>query len=226
MSIMAFPQIPQFAHIVKRYGLPHDLRRVGMKCLKLVLMGLLGCTACALGVSPISDPSAVVAGNTAFACDLYGKLRAQPGNVFYSPFSISAALAMTAAGAKGATYEEMARVLHLPPGDSVHTAFASLHHQLNANPNVGFELSVANALWGQQGFAFQPTFINNIGKNYGGGLRPVDFGKPADAAKIINRWVEEQTKNHIKDLVRPDMFDRDSRLVLTNAIYFKGLWTT
>jgi len=171
-----------------------------------------------------SEPQAVVRGNTMFATDLYGQLRTKPGNVFYSPYSISAALGMTAAGARGPTADEMLKMLHLQAGNETHVGFAALTDQLVARPNAGYELSIANALWGQQGFPFDKKYLEAINKNYGGGLQPVDFKNPQGAALTINRWVEEQTKKRIKDLIDPSMLDSNTRLVLTNAIYFKGQW--
>src|SRR5262245_56171722 len=108
------------------------------------------------------EPQAVVRGNTIFATDLYGQLRTKPGNVFYSPYSISAALGMTAAGARGPTADEMLKVLYLQAGNDTHAGFAALTDQLVAKPNAGFELSIANALWGQQGFPFDKKYLELV----------------------------------------------------------------
>lgn len=192
---------------------------------RLFLAALMGLPALVLATEPRgNDMQMVVQGNTIFAGDLFNQLRAKPGNLFCSPFSISTALAMTAAGARGSTAEEMNKVLHLPAGNISHIGFAELQQQLQAGPKSGFELSVANALWGQKGFPFNPKFLDLVGKNYGGGLRPVDFANAALAAGTINQWVEEQTKKRIKNLIDPSMLDATTRLVLTNAIYFKGQW--
>jgi serpin B len=189
------------------------------ECVSLILV-----VAMAVGCAPAVDTTPVVSGNTEFACDLYGKLKATPGNVFFSPFSVSAALGMTAAGARGDTLGEMVKTLHLPDGVSAHAGFADLIRQFNAGPNAGYELSVANALWGKKGFPFRPEFKDLIGKYYGGGMRDVDFNKPKEAAGTINSWVAGQTKERIKDIVAPEMMKPLTRLVLTNAIYFKGQW--
>jgi serpin B len=174
------------------------------------------------------DVSAVVKGNTEFAFALYGKLRIGNGNLIYSPASVSSALAMTYAGARGDTADVMAKTLHfnLPP-DELHPAFGALLKELNGTgKNRGYQLSVANALWGQKGLSFKDDFIRLTRDDYGGGLREVDFAGNADAArKQINAWVEKQTQDHIRDLLSPTDVTRSTRLVLTNAVYFfKGDW--
>jgi serpin B len=174
--------------------------------------------------APGPEAKAVSSANTAFALDLYAKLRDQPGNLFCSPYSISAALAMTSAGARGETLAEMNKVLHLPADGSAHAGFAALRSALNADLGKGVELTVANALWGQQGFPFRKEFLALTKKDYGAGLRTVDFAHPEQARQTINRWVEEQTKDRIKDLLPAGSLDASARLVLTNAIYFKGTW--
>jgi serpin B len=166
----------------------------------------------------------VVRGNTVFAGDLFAQMRSKAGNLFCSPYSISAALGMTAAGARGPTAEEMTKVLHLPAGNATHVGFAELGHSLQAKKDSGYELSIANALWGQQGFPFERQYLELVSKNYGGGLKPVDFTNRNAAAGTINKWVEDQTKNRIKNLIDPSMLDATTKLVLTNAIYFKGQW--
>jgi serpin B len=174
------------------------------------------------------DVAAVVKGNTEFALNLYGKLRAHSGNLFCSPYSISTALAMTYAGARGQTAAEMARALDftLDPG-RLHPAFGALQQQLiqGSGPKHGYQLNVANALWGQQNFGFLPDFLNLTRRDYGAGLREIDFTTDPEAARrVINTWVEQQTHDRIKDLLPQGLLTTDTRLVLTNAIYFKGFW--
>jgi len=175
-----------------------------------------------------ADRPAVVKGNTSFAFDLYGKLRTEKGNLFYSPYSMSAALAMTYAGAKEKTAEQMADVMHYGlEQPRLHASFAGLHQELNAGDPArrGYQLSTANALWGQQNYPFREEFLATIKSNYGGGLQSLDFDKDREGAcKIINTWVEKQTQDRIKDLLKPSMLNDKTRLVLTNAIYFKGDW--
>jgi serpin B len=169
----------------------------------------------------------VVEGNNRFAFDLYGRLRDRPGNLFASPYSLSTALAMTYAGARGRTAEEMAATLHfsLPPAD-LHPAFAALDRQLHDGKGRRYKLAVANALWGQEGETFRPDFLRLLAENYGAGLRRVDFLSVEQARRTINSWVEEQTGGKIKDLLQPPLPGPDTSLVLTNAIYFKGDWAS
>jgi len=176
---------------------------------------------------PVKPEKAVVGGNNAFALDLYGKLREREGNLFFSPFSISTALAMTYAGARGETEAQMAKVLHFPPGrEKLHPACKTLIDDLNARQEKGgYELSVANALWGQKGYGFGKVFLHVTRTYYGAGLNEVDFVKAAEAARQrINKWTEEKTRGKIKDLIPPGVLTELTRLVLTNAIYFKGDW--
>jgi len=173
------------------------------------------------------DRTAVTKGNNIFAVALYGQLRHQSGNLFFSPESISTALAMAYAGARGSTASEMGKTLHftLPP-DKLHPAMGALLRDLNANHD-GYRLSVANALWAQQGYTFLDDFLNLLKSDYDAGLNQVDFKGATEAARLtINQWVEQKTQDRIKDLLQPGALRPDTRLVLTNAIYFKGDWET
>jgi serpin B len=181
----------------------------------------------------MSDVRMVVAGNTEFAFDLYEQLKSHPkikedgGNLFFSPYSISTALAMTWAGARSETQKQMAQVLHFSlPQSRLHHAFEELERQLNTvNKKDGYELSVANALWGQKGCGFLDEFLELTEKKYAARLREVDFVTETEKArKLMNRWVEEQTNNKIKELIQPSVLGPLTRLVLTNAIYFRGDW--
>ena len=174
---------------------------------------------------PAADRAAVVEGDNAFAVTLYGQLRKQPGNLFFSPESISTALAMAYAGARGDTASEMAKTLHftLPPAQ-LHPAMGSLLSNLNA-PHEGYQLSVANALWAQRGYTFLKDFLDLMNNDYSAGLNQVDFKGATEAARLtINHWVEQRTANKITDLLQPGALRPSTRLVLTNAIYFKGDW--
>jgi serpin B len=180
------------------------------------------------------DPeiATLVQGNNDFALTMYHQIAAKDDdNVFFSPYSISNALAMTYAGARGNTAEEMetTRRFNLAT-DRLPSAFGKLIAQLDGNGNGKgkprpFHLTVANRLWGQKDYGFLPEFTK-IGKDhYRAGLEEVDFVRSAEAArKTINAWVEKQTKDKIKDLIPPDALNDRTRLVLTNAIYFKGAW--
>ena len=169
----------------------------------------------------------VVQGNTEFALSLYAQLSTRAGNLFFSPFSLSTALAMTYAGARGQTAAQMATVLHFPANQQhLHSAFSTLGKDLHAESETqGYQLHVANALWGQKGYHFREDFLTTTKTYYGAGLNEVDFHTAAEEARqTINTWVEQQTKDKIKDLIPPGAVDAFTRLVLTNAVYFKGDW--
>ncbi len=172
--------------------------------------------------------SSLVEGNSQFAIDLYGRLRNEPGNLFFSPESISTALAMTYAGARGETAGQMASVLHFPaPQDNLPVAFAELLRALQPEAeHAGYRLDLANRLWGQQGYHFLPEFLAVTRDDFHAELAEVDFiAHTEDARQAMNAWVEKQTENKIQDLVTRGALTPQSRLVLTNAIYFKGAWT-
>ncbi len=172
-----------------------------------------------------SDLKALVNGNNRFACDLYGRLRAEKGNVFFSPSSISTALAMTYGGARGDTGKQMADVLHFDLAqDQLHLAFSALRDRLNVN-DKDMEVRIANRLWGQTGYKFLPAYLELTKDRYGAELGEVDFVHQSEAARqAINSWVTEQTNGKIKDLIPAGVLNELTRLVLTNAIYFKGKW--
>ena len=179
--------------------------------------------------APAADQGELAQGNNAFAMDLYHTLPAQE-NLFFSPFSISQALAMTYAGARGQTEQQMAKTLHftLPQG-RLHPAFNALDLALqpaDAQAAEGsFQLNIANSLWGQKGYAFQPAFLDLLAENYGAGLRLADFqAAPEPARQAINQWVSDQTKDKINDLIPAGAITPDTRLVLANAIYFYAKW--
>ena len=163
-----------------------------------------------------------------FAFDLYSRISSRDGNVFFSPNSISIALAMTYAGACGTTAEQIATVLHFGElkRKKVHDAYKVLLNKLHKD-RKGYELNIANALWAHKDYSFLNNFLDLIHKNYSAALREVNFVKQTEKSrKDINNWVAQQTKDRIKELVKPGMIDAGTRLVLTNAIYFKGTWLT
>lgn len=167
----------------------------------------------------------LVNGNNKFAFELYKNLMTRQGNLFFSPYSISTTLAMTYAGAKGNTQAQMANVLHFElPQEFLHPEFKKLIDITNGKTSA-YQLNVANALWGQKGYSFLSSFIELTKENYGAGLNEVDFKRATETARrTINAWVEKETQNKIKDLIQPGVLDVLTRLVLTNAIYFKGNW--
>lgn len=181
------------------------------------------------------DVADLVGGNSAFAFDLYQVLREErEGNLFYSPYSISLALAMTYAGARGETERQMADALRFSlPQDRLHPAFNALDQELarrgegaEGKDGQGFRLNVANAIWGQAGYQFLAGFLDTLAENYGAGLRILDFKADPEAARVtINDWVSDQTEGRIKDLIPPGLINPLTRLVLTNAIYFNAAWS-
>ena len=200
-----------------------------MKPLLLTLVPLLFITehSAMAQTTPVPPPdqAAVVDGNNAFAVDLYGQLRKQNGNLFFSPESISTAFAMAYAGARGSTASEMAATFHftLPP-DRLHPAMGDLLSSLNSD-HPGYQLHVADALWAEKDFNFLDDFLKLTASDYGAGFNRVDFkGAPEAARGTINQWVEQKTEDKIKDLLPAGSITAATRLVLTNAIYFKGDW--
>jgi serpin B len=180
-----------------------------------------------------SDLEQLVAGNTAFAFDIYHAVQPTKGNLVYSPYSISLAFAMAYGGARGDTASQMADTLHFTlPGDQFHPTFDALDLDLARRPEQTgldrkeqFQLSIANSLWGQDGWSFLPEYLDLLAANYGAGMRLVDFkNTPEDARKQINKWVSDQTKERIKDIIPPGAIDILTRMVLANAIYFKATW--
>ena len=180
------------------------------------------------GGEQAADISALAAGNSRFALKLYRQLQKQEGNLFLSPYSISTALAMTYAGARGQTATEMAGVLdfNLSP-DRLHTAFSGLGSNLQGvGGKDGVELAIANALWPHHDYPFRKDYLDLIAASYDSASQGLDYGKPEAARGTINSWVEKQTREKIKDLIPEGVIDSLTRMVLTNAIYFKGSWAS
>lgn len=169
----------------------------------------------------------LVEGNTAFALDLYEKLKGQAGNLLVSPLSVSTVLAMVYLGARGRTASEMAQVLRFSPlRDRVAAQVASLQERLAVDGGTdGVRLRIANRLWGQTGYSFLEEFLQEVERSYRGGFQAVDFAQTADAVRLINRWAEAETEGLIKELLTPGTITELTRLVLANAIYFKGRWS-
>ena len=162
-----------------------------------------------------------------FCFDFFKKLsedETNDPNIFYSPYSVFTALAMTYEGARNNTAVEMENVLHVEQSnDSFHQYMQSLYNYMNNNDE--YNVSTANALWPDVGFTLLDEFVDIIETYYGGKASEVEYGNPEEAARIINEWVENQTNNLIKDLVPASAIDPVlTKLILTNAIYFKGIW--
>ncbi len=169
--------------------------------------------------------SAVALANNEFAFDLYHALNKNKGeNIFYSPYSIFAALAITYEGSRGKTAEEMASVLHLPTETILRSGFGALYNQIN-NEEKEYELNTANALWAQKEYLFLEEYINTIEKRYGGEITNLDFIRETESSrKTINEYIEKNTNNRIKNLIPEGALSSLTRMVITNAIYFKGKW--
>ena len=175
-----------------------------------------------------SDLAELVSGNSAFAFDLYHALAEKEGNLFYSPYSISTALAMAYAGARGETERQMAETMHYRLSqDKLHNALNALDLEMvsRGKDGDGFQLNIANAIWGQAGYRFAVDFLDVLALNYGAGMRTVNFAEaPEESRMVINDWIAERTEDRIKDLIPEDGINELTRLVLTNAIYFKTAW--
>jgi serpin B len=178
------------------------------------------------------DLATLVDSNSIFAFDLYQVLR-EEDSLFYSPHSISLALAMTYAGACGETAQQMADTLNFVlPQDRLHPAFNGLDLELGhrgedakGKDGNGFRLNIVNAIWEQKDYDFLPDFLDLLAENYGAGLRVLDFASAPEKSRItINNWVSDQTEGRIEDLIPPGLIDALTRLVLTNAIYFNAAW--
>jgi len=174
-----------------------------------------------------ADTRSLVEGNTAFALQLYEKLHSQDGNLAFSPYSISSALAMTCAGARGETARQMEQVLHF---DQTQTDLSPLMGQLDRAVKAAKghnELNIANSIWPQEKYPFRQDFLHLLKQDYGATVTPLDYVHNAEQARgTINRWVDVQTRHKINEIIGPGMLDDLTRMVLVNAIYFKGTWAT
>jgi serine protease inhibitor len=227
-----------------------------VRAILLIRLSILTSLLISLGVgnsasAETAQSHSPVAGNTAFALDLYARLSAKPGNLFFSPFSISTCLAMTYAGARGETETQMAQVLRFNQGGArFHSSFAELLHRVNgdktqdgpqlvavspqllaqlndAEKQDGIRLETASALWVQKGEPFLPAFLQTATDDYQAAIQQGDFKADADAVRVeINGWVARKTVNKIQNILSPGSLDARTRLILANAIYFKGAWAT
>jgi serpin B len=212
----------------------------------ILLLPLIACSQPAAGevlksdkeriISPdvnASEQALLVEGNSAFAFELYQALKGKEGNLFYSPYSISLALAMTYAGARNETAEQIADTLQFRlEQDKLHPAFNWLDAELTSRgegaagkDGEGFRLNIVNAIWGQKDYGFLSEFLDVLAENYGAGLRILDFITESEKSRVtINDWVSDQTEGRIENLIPPGAIDVLTRLVLTNAIYFNAAW--
>ncbi|MFH1746841.1 MAG: serpin family protein [Planctomycetota bacterium] len=201
------------------------------KCFPIPLISIvfttLASTAHAEPPQAPADVKPLVESNTAFALALYKQLQTDEGNLFLSPVSVSTALSMTYAGARGETATEMAQVLRfkLEPAQ-LHPTFTALLDTLNAQANqLGCHLHLANALWAHHDYPFLPEFLTLGQTHYHARLENLDFVEAVEQARgTINTWTAEQTAGKITELIPPKILGRTTKLVLTNAVYFKGQW--
>ncbi len=198
--------------------------------LLILSMLLLGC-APQIEI-PITDDTGtteegineLVKANNQFGLDIYSAVSQEPGNVFISPWSLASALSMTYEGARGQTADEMKNAMHLPDAEVRHSSFAKLFNDINKKDKK-YQLFTANALWAQKDYPFLPEYLNLVEKYYAGKATNVDFiGNTEQARTAINDWVEDHTNDKIKNLFEKGVLTDMTRLVLTNAIYFKGTW--
>jgi serpin B len=201
-------------------------KRVSVTALTLFLPALLWSASPAI-LENSPNMNALINGNNTFALDLYAQLRSTKGNLFFSPYSITTALAMTYAGARGNTAKQISDVLRFSlEQKSLHQTFHQIEAQLNAvKEKENIEFNVANGLWAQKDYRFLKEFFHLVTRYYNAELSYADFKMAYEAARQeINAWVEQRTNRRIKDLIKPGMLDSLTRLVLVNAIYFKGMW--
>ncbi len=160
-----------------------------------------------------------------FSFEFYNKLlEGDDGNIFFSPYSIFVALSMAYEGAAGNTADEMQNILNILQNDSVtQSSFGRIYNLLNQNQN-GYTINTANAFWTHQDYQFLNSYLKLLENYYMAEANVLDFSKNVEAAEMINTWIEEQTNDKIKDMIKSDMLSDITKLVLTNAIYFKGLW--
>ncbi len=207
----------------------------------ILVAAVAGCSAqTELSVPGTMTPSEsdaimeLVRGNNEFALELYHQIceSQEAGNVFFSPYSISSALGMTYTGAAGQTAADMAAALHFTlPAGAINRAFSSLTGRLTAGDLSGaetgesFTLSISNGLWVQDGFNLLDEYVSEVTECYGAAVRNLDFINDSDGSReTINDWIAESTLDRILDLIPPGMLSEETRVVLTNAVYFKASW--
>ena len=178
-------------------------------------------------VSLPASESPIAQGLNQFGIACYRELDGGRGNLIFSPFSISSALSMALAGARGNTATEIAAVLHQNYPDAQYpAALMALANQLSARANGGGNQFLnANGLWVQKGFSIEPDFQRMLETTYAAPLTSLDFQRNLEPARaVINSWTDEHTKGKIHELFGPGSLDGRTRLILTSAVYFFGKW--
>lgn len=172
------------------------------------------------------DLSQVSQGNLDFAISMFHELSRREGNIFFSPYSISCAIAMTYAGARNNTEREIGETMHFNlPQDEFHSSFAKLINKTNRfSENDIIQLSVANSIYPSKTFVLRDDYISLLKEYYGIAITPLDYSDAPSAAGIINSWIARNTNNRIKNMIPPDGLSPQTVLVLANAIYFLASW--
>lgn len=207
----------------------HNLKTDGKILILAVLMMAALATSPAQAEIPARDSDIAAEGNNAFAAALYQQLGQKPGNLFFSPQSISSVLAMAYAGAAGDTAAELKAVLHDDLGSAkLQPALGALLRDFNAGGAAGgYKLDVASALWVEKSYALKDDYKKIIADSYGAAPDAVNFaGAPDEARKTINAWALDHTGQKIKDLLPEGSVSSATRLILSSAIYFAGDWET
>ena len=209
-----------------------------MKTIKFFLIGLsiISFAACktkapektvaAASTTILTPDPAMITRNNQFALELYKIISRKPGNMFYSPFSISAALGMTYTGSKANTEKQIASVMHFATNDAAfYNNYQAYLASINNLNNDAVSIYTANSFWAQADFTFKKEFVEIIRNHFSGEIKNVNFAKEAEKCRQeINKWVESKTNNKIQNLIQPGLIDDLTRLVLVNAIYFKAPW--
>jgi serpin B len=212
-----------------------------MAAMKRLLMLQVFCALVAVMARAETNFDLAAKATNDLAVDLHRQLATGNDNLCVSPYSIESALAMTFAGADGETRAQMARVLHFPSDSSNAASFASLQHSLEemsaktaepakkskefGGPSEPITLNIANCLFAQKDYDFRQVFLSLVKQNYGAEFQPLDFvADPAGATQQINKWVADQTRDKIRDLIPADALNKLTRLVLANALYLKAPW--
>ena len=209
---------------------------------RLLILHVFGALLVTMAQAATSFDSAAKATNE-LGVDLHRQLGTGDENLCISPYSIDSALAMTFAGADGETRNEMSRVLHFPSGGDVSASFLALQQSLQqmgkktaelvkeskkfGGPSEPITLNIANRLFAQKGYHFRDAFLSLVKQNFGGAFEPLDFvADPGAATQRINKWVADQTRDRIRDLIPGGALDKETRLVLANALYLKAPWAS
>jgi len=175
-------------------------------------------------ITAVDQVAAVARGNTVFGGRLYQQLKDEPGNIIMSPFSISGVMAMVAAGAGGDTLTQVQQGMTFPSSEELALGYKDAIPALRTNKN--FTLEAANSIFAQSGFAIRDVYKETLHQHFHATIQETDYSDGKTSARLINDWVEKITQSKIKDLIKPDMLNALTRLVLVNAIYFKGDWAS